>query len=114
MGLKAQWVLLLHPQISAFRIFKTDLRDAFENYEGSNSNIDVMLTWATDSFSTVKVIHQTRKFGKSGYTFAKLIKHAMNMTTGFSTRPLKLATLIGFVFLSFWSDCFRVCNYKLV
>ena len=60
-----------------------------------------MLTWATDSFSTVKVIHQTRKFGKSGYTFAKLIKHAMNMTTGFSTRPLKLATLIGFIFSAF-------------
>ena len=100
-ALKSTMGATVASQISAFRIFRTDLRDAFENYEGSNSNIDVMLTWATDSFSTVKVIHQTRKFGKSGYTFAKLIKHAMNMTTGFSTRPLKLATLIGFIFSAF-------------
>ena len=61
-ALKSTMGATVASQISAFRIFRTDLRDAFENYEGSNSNIDVMLTWATDSFSTVKVIHQTRKF----------------------------------------------------
>ena len=88
-------------QISALRIFKTELRDAFISFDGPNANIDVLLTWATSRFSAIKVNHQTRKFGQSGYTTLKLIKHAMNMMTGFTTRPLKVATLIGFLFSLF-------------
>jgi undecaprenyl-phosphate 4-deoxy-4-formamido-L-arabinose transferase len=34
----------------------------------------------------------------SGYTFRRLITHAMNMMTGFSTLPLQIASLVGFVF----------------
>ena len=39
--------------------------------------------------------------GKSNYTFNKLVKHAINMITGFSTLPLQLASLIGFGFTLF-------------
>ena len=85
-------------QISAFRAFKAKLRESFVNFEGSDANIDVLLTWATNRFSVVKVQHQPRRYGNSGYSTMKLIKHAMNMMTGFSTRPLKFATLIGFLF----------------
>ena len=88
-------------QISALRIFKTELRDAFISFDGPNANIDVLLTWATSRFCAIKVNHQPRQFGKSGYTTLKLIKHAMNMMTGFTTRPLKIATLIGFLFSIF-------------
>ena len=88
-------------QISALRAFKTDLRDAFKNFDGPNVNVDVLLTWATTRFSTVKVPHLPRLYGKSGYSTLKLIQHAMNMMTGFTTRPLKLATLIGFLFSLF-------------
>lgn len=85
-------------QISAFRAFKAKLRESFVNFEGSDANIDVLLTWATNHFSVVKVQHRPRRYGNSGYSTIKLIKHAMNMMTGFSTRPLKFATLIGFLF----------------
>lgn len=88
-------------QISAFRIFKTEIREAFKNYDGPNANIDILLTWGTCDFSAVKVEHQPRQFDQSGYTTLKLIKHAMNMITGFTTRPLKFATLIGFLFSLF-------------
>lgn len=83
--------------ISAFRIFRTQCRDAFINYHGSFLSIDVLLTWGTTRFSTVGVKHQPRFEGKSNYTFRRLLNHAFNMVTGFSAVPLKLASWIGFL-----------------
>ncbi|HEY0829544.1 MAG TPA: hypothetical protein VGE99_00280, partial [Candidatus Dormibacteraeota bacterium] len=39
-----------------------------------------------------------RTLGTSNYTFRKLVVHAVNMITGFSTLPLQVASLIGFFF----------------
>ncbi|EGV19345.1 glycosyltransferase family 2 protein [Thiocapsa marina] len=86
---------------SALRAFRTRLRDAFADYSSPTVNIDVLLTWATTSFTTVRVRHEARKFGQSGYTPRKLVRHALNMMTGFSTRPLQLASLMGFAFALF-------------
>jgi len=88
-------------QVSALRVFRTRLRDAFADYRSPTVNIDVLLTWATTSFSAVKVRHEARKFGESGYTSRKLVLHSLNMMTGFSTRPLQLASLMGFAFALF-------------
>lgn len=88
-------------QVSALRAFKTRLRDAFSDYRSPTVNIDVLLTWGTAKFSAVRVRHEPRKYGTSGYTPRKLIKHALNMMTGFSTLPLQIASLTGFVFSIF-------------
>lgn len=88
-------------QVSALRAFRTRLRDAFADYRSPTVNIDVLLTWATTHFTAVQVQHDVRKYGESGYTPSKLLKHALNMMTGFSTRPLQLASLIGFIFACF-------------
>ena len=37
-----------------------------------------------------------RRTGRSNYTFRMLARHALNMVTGFSVGPLKLASLVGF------------------
>lgn len=88
-------------QVSALRAFRTRLRDAFLDYRSPTVNIDVLLTWATTKFAAVRVRHEPRKFGQSGYTPRKLVRHAINMMTGFSTRPLQLASLTGFAFALF-------------
>jgi len=88
-------------KVSAFRIFRTQLRKAFKDYRSPAVNIDVLLTWATTRFGSIHVRQDVRKFGKSGYTTRKLFVHAMNMMTGFSTAPLKLASMIGFLFAIF-------------
>jgi len=85
-------------KVSAFRIFRTEIRRAFENYNSPFVSIDVLLTWGTTRFSTVVVRHQPRQIGESTYTVSKLITHAFNMVTGFSTLPLHLASLMGFAF----------------
>ena len=88
-------------RVSAWRVFRSPLREAFSDYKSPFVNIDVMLTWATMSFAYVQVEHHPRKQGVSGYTLRMLVRHAMNLMTGFSTLPLQLASVMGFVFSIF-------------
>jgi undecaprenyl-phosphate 4-deoxy-4-formamido-L-arabinose transferase len=87
--------------VSAFRAFRTELRQAFATYQAPFVSIDVLLTWATTRFRSVTVRHEPRRTGASNYTFRKLVVHALNMMTGFSTWPLQLASLMGFGFTVF-------------
>jgi glycosyltransferase involved in cell wall biosynthesis len=87
--------------VSAFRCFRTTIRDAFEHYRGAYVSIDVLLTWGTRRFGAVEVRHDRRASGASNYSVGKLIVHAMNMMTGFSTLPLQVASLVGFTFMLF-------------
>jgi glycosyltransferase involved in cell wall biosynthesis len=87
--------------VSAWRVFRTSLREAFKNYESPFVSIDVLLTWGTTRFGSVSVRHDARRAGVSNYTLRKLVAHAVNMATGFSVLPLQLASLIGFGFTLF-------------
>lgn len=82
--------------ISAFRIFRTQVRQAFAAFSGPFVSIDVLLTWGTTRFAALRVEHAPRTIGQSNYTLGKLIVHALNMLTGFSTWPLQMANFIGF------------------
>jgi glycosyltransferase involved in cell wall biosynthesis len=83
---------------SPFRVFRTRFRDAFAAFDGPYVSIDVLLTWGTTRFDAVEVRHEPRTLGTSNYTFRKLVVHALNMITGFSTWPLQLSSLIGLFF----------------
>jgi undecaprenyl-phosphate 4-deoxy-4-formamido-L-arabinose transferase len=87
--------------VSAFRAFRCEMRDAFSNYQGSYVSLDVLLTWATKQFAVVRVAHEPRKFGVSNYSAKMLVRHALNMIVGFSTLPLRLASMVGFAFTLF-------------
>ncbi len=82
--------------ISAFRALRTDLRNAFANYQSPNVLFDVLLSWGTTQFTAVKVDLQPRFVGRSNYNFLKLFNQTMLIITGFSTAPLRIASLIGF------------------
>jgi undecaprenyl-phosphate 4-deoxy-4-formamido-L-arabinose transferase len=87
--------------VSGFRAFHRDARDAFAGYTARYVNIDVLLTWGAARFVALPVQHAPRRFGASNYTVRRLIRHTLDMMTGFSTYPLKLATAIGFLFTAF-------------
>jgi len=88
-------------KVSAFRIFRTNLRNAFENYDSPNVSIDVLLSWGTNKFGYVYVKHEERKVGKSNYNLLKLLSHAFDMITGFSVLPLRVASVVGIIFTIF-------------
>jgi glycosyltransferase involved in cell wall biosynthesis len=83
-------------RVSAFRAFRTELRQGFERYGNPYVSIDVLLTWSTTRFAAVPVRHEPRRSGRSRYTVRMLARHALNMVTGFSVGPLRLASLVGF------------------
>ena len=84
--------------LSAFRIFRTRLRDSWIDVNEPFVAIDVLLSWATNKVSSVEVTMNQRNFGVSGYTFRKLMKHFLNMATGYSVKPLRLVTYTGLLF----------------
>jgi glycosyltransferase involved in cell wall biosynthesis len=88
-------------QGSAWRVFRTKLRDAFADYRSPLASVDVLLTWGTRRFAALPLRHDPRAKGQSNYTLGKLIRHGFNMMTGFSVLPLQVASLIGFVFTLF-------------
>lgn len=87
--------------ISAFRAFRRHVARAFDHFGGPTVVIDVLLTWGTRRFTAIPVRHAPRAAGESNYTFWKLVAHAVNMITGFSTVPLRLASILGFVMTLF-------------
>ncbi len=88
-------------QVSAFRAIRTQVRQAFANYQSPQVSVDVLLTWGTTRFAAVPVRHEPRHIGQSNYTFRKLAIHAINMLLGYSSLPLQLASWIGFAFTVF-------------
>jgi glycosyltransferase involved in cell wall biosynthesis len=87
--------------VSAFRAFRTYVREAFRDYSSPFVSIDVLLTWGTTRFAYLEVRHDARAAGASNYNLRKLFIHALNMMTGFTTLPLQLASVLGFVFALF-------------
>lgn len=85
--------------MSAFRAFHTHLRSAFENFQSPTMIIDVLLSWGTARFTSVQV--NIAKARTSNYNFAALIKAALLILTGYSTKPLRLASWIGFAMTLF-------------
>jgi glycosyltransferase involved in cell wall biosynthesis len=101
--------------VSAFRVFRTRLREGFREYRSPSVSIDVLLTWTTARFTAIKVRHSPRTAGVSGYSTGKLIRHAFNLMTGFSSLPLHFASILGFVSFVFGFAilAFVLANYLI-
>jgi glycosyltransferase involved in cell wall biosynthesis len=82
--------------VGPFRVFRSAVRNAFSEYRGTFVNIDVLLTWGTTRVRGVRVRYDARSDGRSNYTFWGLLRHSLNMLTGFSILPLQLASFAGF------------------
>ena len=61
-------------KVSAFRVFRTKVRDAFVSYQGPHVSIDVLLTWGTTRFSAVNVRHDPRKIGVSNSSLRLVVQ----------------------------------------
>ena len=98
-------------EISSFRALRTSLRAAFVAYTGPEVLVDVLFSWGTNRFGSVEVDEVPRTIGHSNYTFGKLVRVALLVLTSYTTLPLRLASVIGFMFTFFG---FGVLVYVLV
>jgi glycosyltransferase involved in cell wall biosynthesis len=97
--------------IGAFKAFRTDLRKSFESFHSPDILVDVLLSWGTTRFASVKVYEEPRMVGKSNYNLFKLIKVSLLVLTSYTTIPLRFASIVGFLFTLFG---FGVLTYVLV
>ena len=86
--------------ISAFRAFRTHLRQAFDNFSGPTLTLDVLLSWGTGKFSSIPVNIEIPE-RPSNYNFLSLVRMTLLILTGYSTAPLRLASWIGFLLTLF-------------
>ncbi len=63
--------------------------------------IDVLLSWATTDFTSVQIEEATRTAGKTNYSMNKLVKVSLLILTNYTTIPLRLASILGFLFTIF-------------
>ncbi len=85
-------------EIGAFRAFRTRLREAFAHYQSPNVILDALLAWGTTRFASVRAEERQRLVGHSNYNFSKLFAQGMFILTGFSTKPLRFTSFLGFGF----------------
>jgi glycosyltransferase involved in cell wall biosynthesis len=83
--------------LGPLRIFRTFLRAGFDQVSGPHVSVDIVLSWTTTRVGSVVVAMNQRAEGRSGYTLKSLLKHAVNMILGYSTKPLRLVTYLGFL-----------------
>jgi glycosyltransferase involved in cell wall biosynthesis len=101
--------------VTAFKVFRTELRYAFDSYQSPYVSIDLLLTWGTSRIGVITVRHDARAVGSSNFTLRKLVSHAINLMTGFSVVPLRLASVTGFVFslLGFGALVYVLLDYLI-
>ena len=84
--------------ISSFRCLKGPIAKEVAKYNGPYPYIDGLIAQISQSIESIKVRHDKRYLGRSGYTLRRLIKLWINILTSFSLMPLRLSSLIGTLF----------------
>jgi undecaprenyl-phosphate 4-deoxy-4-formamido-L-arabinose transferase len=72
----------------------------FDQVEDPFAPLDVLLSWSTTRIGFQLVEMHEREDGKSGYSFRKLVHHAVNAITGYSIKPLRMVTYLGLLTFS--------------
>jgi undecaprenyl-phosphate 4-deoxy-4-formamido-L-arabinose transferase len=85
--------------VSAFRVFRTNLREAFINFQNPSLIIDVLLSWGTTRFTSVQV--NIPHAERTNYNFRMLVRAATLILIGYSTLPLRFASWVGFIMTLF-------------
>ena len=92
--IKKPWGLYL----SSFKAINRFAIDEVIKYEGPYPYIDGLILRSTRNYGTQLVQHDPRHEGRSSYTLRKLMRLWLNMFTNFSILPLRVASIVGFVF----------------
>jgi len=91
------------PDTGEFRLIDRKVCDAVNKMPEKNRYIRGLVSWVGFKQVAVEYVREERFAGVTKYPLRKMIAFAMDAVTSFSYKPLKLATMIGFImsFLSF-------------
>ena len=81
--------------LSSFKAISRKVINEIIKYDLPFPYLDGLVLRTTRNIGVIKVKHNKREHGKSGYTIRKLISLWLNMFTSFSTIPLRASTILG-------------------
>jgi polyisoprenyl-phosphate glycosyltransferase len=81
-----------------FRLMSRRTVDLLNSMPESHRFIRGMVSWLGFTQVPIPYDRDARYAGGTGYTFRKMLHLALDAITGFSTRPLRIASLLGLVF----------------
>jgi len=84
--------------LSSFRCLRGSIAKKVANYSGPYPYIDGLIGQISQSIESIKVKHDKRNVGESGYNLRRLIRLWINILTSFSLMPLRLSSLLGALF----------------
>ena len=84
------------PDTGDFRLMRRRVVDALAAMPERQRFIRGMVSWIGGRQVALCYERQARHAGVSNYPLAKMVRFALDAITGFSTTPLRLATLLGF------------------
>jgi dolichol-phosphate mannosyltransferase len=80
-----------------FRIMDRKVVDALKSMPESSKYLRGQIAWIGFEQTFVEYEREERHAGKTGYSYKKMIKFALDGITGFSNLPIKLASFLGFM-----------------
>jgi glycosyltransferase involved in cell wall biosynthesis len=87
-----------HIYLSPFKAINGDVAREITSYEGPFPYVDGLLFRVSTNVTQVEVEHHERLAGKGTYNLIKSLSVWMKVATLFSVVPLRIASLLGFVF----------------
>lgn len=85
-------------QGNSYYAMRSFVKDEMVRYTNSFPYLGGLVFRTTSNIGEIEVDHRVRKEGESGYSIGKLLKLWVNGFTAFSVLPLRMATMLGFVF----------------
>ncbi len=86
----------LAPESGDFRLMDRRALDALLAMPERNRFLRGMSVWIGFTQTAVAFQREARSAGRTKYTFARMLRFSFDAITSFSTRPLQIATLLGF------------------
>jgi dolichol-phosphate mannosyltransferase len=84
-----------------FRLMSTRVVAILNAMPEQHRFIRGMVSWIGFRQVPLTYVREARNAGQSGYPLRKMLRLAMDAITGFSTRPLRIASLLGISFAAF-------------
>lgn len=90
-----------HIKNSSFKMIKKPIIDCINNLSVTNPFISGLIFYATRDIVNIKIKHNSREYGDSGFTLRKMIRQFMNLLFNNSSFLLRMVSYLGIIFSFF-------------
>ena len=106
----------LNLKLTSFRIMRRYIADELTKSDTYYPRIGQLLLTITNRIVNVSVVHHPRKYGRTGYTFRRLVSDTASNILGSSSLPLQIVSFIGFACsaLSVILGVYVLCKYLFI